>query len=77
MSDPKAIDVGDLTEVVISAVSRALAERPDAQAALCADEELIIGGRRKVRILRIRPNERASIYCLGLITGSETVITKS
>ena len=43
MSDPKAIDVGDLTEVVVSAVNRALAERPDAQAPLIARPRIICG----------------------------------
>jgi hypothetical protein len=41
---PKAIDVGDLTEVVLSAVSRALDERPAAQQALIPHPPRIICG---------------------------------
>jgi hypothetical protein len=46
MSDnqPKAIDVGDLTETVLSAVSRALEERPAAQRALFPHPPRIICG---------------------------------
>jgi hypothetical protein len=46
MSDnrPKAIDVGDLTETVLSAVSRALEERPAAQRTLFPSPPRIICG---------------------------------
>lgn len=46
MSDnrPKAIDLGDLTETVLSAVSRALEERPAAQRTLFPHPPRIICG---------------------------------
>jgi hypothetical protein len=41
---PKAIDLGDLTQSVLSAVSRALEERPAAQGALFPHPPRIICG---------------------------------